>query len=339
MSDEKGQPKPSGRPPVRKSASFGNAEQSSFPRVGYDWQEEEVSTRLTDTTVAMPPPSSARGRTRAMLTVISGPSSGRTFSLSDRETLLGRAREAHVRLDDAGASRVHARIVHLEDGRYLLEDLSSTNGTFVGGKKVDRVPLTSGDRIHVGPNVTISFAILDSQAEMMTHQLYESAMRDALTRANNRRYFLERITSELAFALRHQGLLSLIMFDIDHFKRINDEHGHPAGDEVLREVAAQIARMIRAEDVFARYGGEEFVLLVRGIDHSKVGRFAERIRSAIANLEVASENAVLRVTISAGYASISELPSDGRTEEALIRTADERLYRAKEGGRNCCCGV
>lgn len=340
MSDEKKPPKEGARPPIRKSASLGEVGSSSFPRAGLDWAEEEVSTRLTDTTVAMPPPTShVGGRTRAMLTVISGPSAGRAFSVRDRETLLGRGREAHVRLDDAGASRVHARIVILEDGEYVLEDMGSTNGTFVGGQKVDRVQLHSGDRIHVGPNIMISFAILDSQAEIMTHQLYESAMRDALTRAHNRRYFLERITSELAFALRHEGLLSLIMFDIDHFKRVNDVHGHPAGDEVLREVASQIARMIRAEDVFARYGGEEFVLLVRGIDPSKVGRFAERIRAAIENLEVAVENTVLRVTISAGYVSLAELPSEARTEETLIRLADERLYQAKEGGRNRCCGA
>ncbi|HXX68683.1 MAG TPA: GGDEF domain-containing protein [Polyangiaceae bacterium] len=339
MSDDKKQPREGSTPSSRKSGEGRQrADGSFFPRAGYDWMEEEMSTRLTDTTVAMPPPSSPMGRTRAMLTVMSGPSAGRAYSVSERETLIGRGREAHVRLDDAGASRLHARIVVLEDGEYLLEDLGSTNGTFVGGKKVDRAQLQSGDRIHVGPNVTVSFAIMDSQAELMTHQLYESAMRDALTRAHNRRYFLERLSSELAFALRHDGLLSLIMFDIDHFKRINDAHGHPAGDEVLREVSAQIGRMIRAEDVFARYGGEEFVLLVRGIDPAKVGRFAERIRTSIENLEVASESAILRVTISAGYVSLSELPSETQTEMALLRLADERLYRAKEGGRNRCCG-
>jgi two-component system cell cycle response regulator len=320
---------------------FGADEQPSIPRVLYDWPDEESSTGLADATLAMPPPSQqAKGRTRALLTVISGAGAGRAFSVRDHETLLGRGKEAHVRLDDAGASRLHARIVIVDDGNYMLEDLESTNGTFVDGKKVSRLKLNSGDRIHIGPNVSVSFAILDSQAEMMTHQLYESAMRDPLTRAYNRRYFIERVASELAFAQRHSGRLALIMFDIDHFKQINDKYGHMAGDEVLREVSSQVTRMIRAEDVFARFGGEEFVLLVRGIEHQNVGRFAERIRMAIERLEVAVQDAVLRTTtVSAGYVSLSELLDDDRSIESLIRMADERMYRAKAAGRNRTSGV
>ena len=112
-------------------------------------------------------------------------------------------------------------------------------------------------------------------------------MRDALTRAHNRRYLVERLGSEIAYARRHVTHLALIMFDLDHFKRVNDTHGHLAGDEVLREVAALVSRLIRAEDVFARFGGEEFVVLVRGIEHDNATRFAERMRSAVERLEVA----------------------------------------------------
>jgi diguanylate cyclase (GGDEF)-like protein len=313
--------------------NFSADEQPSVPRVLHDWPEEESSTGLAEGNLAAQPPQS-KARTRALLTVISGPSAGRAFSVGDHETLLGRGKEAHVRLDDSGASRLHARIVAVEGGTYLLEDLESTNGTFVDGKKVDRVTLNSGDRIQIGPNISVSFAILDSQAEMLTHQLYESAMRDPLTKAYNRRYFVERVASELAFAQRHSGRLALIMFDIDRFKQVNDKYGHLAGDEVLREVSSLVARMIRAEDVFARFGGEEFVLLVRGIEHQNVGRFAERIRLAIEKLEIPVDNSVLRATISAGYVSLSELSDDARTIETLVRTADSRLYGAKEAGRN-----
>jgi diguanylate cyclase (GGDEF)-like protein len=216
----------------------------------------------------------------------------------------------------------------------VLEDLGSTNGTFVGGLRIDRVELRSGDRIHIGPKVSVSFAILDSQAELMTHQLYESAMRDTLTRAHNRRYLIERMESEIAYARRHATRLSLIMFDIDHFKRVNDAHGHLAGDEVLREVAALVSRLIRTEDVFARYGGEEFVVLARGIEHGNAARFAERIRTAVERLEIAGEDTVLRVTISAGVASLDELPEGSRESEVLFRVTDERLYKAKSAGRN-----
>jgi diguanylate cyclase (GGDEF)-like protein len=258
--------------------------------------------------------------------------------LRDQETLIGRGKDCHVRLDDAGTSRNHARIVLAEDGRHLLEDLGSTNGTFVDGKRVQRQELSSGDRIYIGPNIIISFAILDSQAVRLTHQMYESSVRDPLTRAHNRRYLVERLASEIAYARRHKTRLGLLLFDLDHFKRVNDTHGHLAGDEVLREIAALVSRMIRAEDVFARFGGEEFVVLVRGIEHTNVARFAERLRSAVERLEIPAESVVLHVTISVGFVSIEELPDDERTADGLLRTADERLYQAKTGGRNRTAG-
>jgi two-component system cell cycle response regulator len=237
-------------------------------------------------------------------------------------------------MEDAGASRAHARILLGENGRYFLEDLKSTNGTFVAGRRIDRVELASGDRIHIGPNIVVSFAVLDAQAERLAHQHYESSVRDPLTRAHNRRYLVERLASEIAYARRHVSRLALILFDLDHFKRVNDTKGHLAGDEVLRDVAALVSRMIRAEDVFARFGGEEFVILVRGISHLNVGRFAERLRAAVEQLAIAHDEAVLKVTISVGYASLDEFPDSERNPETMMRIADERLYRAKTGGRN-----
>jgi diguanylate cyclase (GGDEF)-like protein len=328
-------------PPAPEGSRPKTSERPAVPLVYTDWVDEEASTRTTDATVAMTAPvHPSEGRTRAMLTVVSGQSAGRAFSARTGETIIGRGKDAHVRVDDAGASRAHARITVQNDGRYLLEDLRSTNGTFVAGKRISRVELKSGDRIHIGPNVTVSFAVLDSQAEFMTQQLYESAMRDPLTRAHNRRYLLERLGSEVAYARRHATRLSLVMFDLDHFKRVNDAHGHLAGDETLREVAALVSRLIRAEDVFARYGGEEFVVLARAIEHDNAARFAERIRAAVERLEIPSESAVLRVTISAGVSSIDELAEEESAAEpetaaeALFRLADERLYKAKSGGRN-----
>jgi diguanylate cyclase (GGDEF)-like protein len=265
---------------------------------------------------------------------VGGPSTGRVHPVRDDETVIGRGKDCHVRVDDAGTSRTHARLLLEQEGRYVLEDMKSTNGTFVGGKRVERQELTSGDRINIGPNVVISFAILDSQAVRLTHQMYESSVRDPLTRAHNRRYLVERLASEIAYARRHRTHLGLLLFDLDHFKRVNDTHGHLAGDEVLREVAALVSRMIRAEDVFARFGGEEFVVLVRGIGHANVARFAERLRAAVERLEIPAESVVLHVSISVGFVSIDQLPDDDRTADGLLRAADERLYRAKTDGRN-----
>jgi diguanylate cyclase (GGDEF)-like protein len=296
--------------------------------------DEEASTRQSAETVVLSVPSQQAHRTSAQLTVIAGPNAGRAYSLNRGETVLGRGREAHVFIDDAGASRAHARIVITDDGRYVLEDLKSRNGSFVGGRRVERVELSSGDRIAIGSGVTLSFAVLDAQAERMAHQLYESSVRDALTRAHNRRYLIERLGSEIAYARRHVAPLSLIMFDVDHFKRVNDTFGHLTGDDVLREVAALVSRMIRSEDVFARYGGEEFVVLARGIEHDNAGRFSERLRAAVERLEISSGADVVKVTISAGYAALDELGEGQRTAEGLLRLADARLYGAKSAGRN-----
>ena len=206
----------------------------------------------------------------------------------------------------------------------MVEDLGSTNGTFVDAKRIERAELHSGDRVHIGPNVILSFAIVAAQAEHVAQQLYESSVRDPLTRIFNRRYLVERLASEVAYAKRHGTKLSLILFDLDLFKRVNDTYGHLVGDDVLRDVSALVQRLVRAEDVFARFGGEEFVLLVRGIEHVNVGRFAERVRSAVERLEIAAEALVLNVTVSLGYASIeraSPRPSATPTASWASRTS------------------
>src|SRR4029077_2360713 len=117
--------------------------------------------------------------------------------------------------------------------------------------------------------------------EAFQRQMSESALRDGLTHAYNKRYFTDRLESEFQYALRHDSPLSLISLDIDHFKRINDAHGHPAGDQVLSQLAAVIDTMLADEDVFARYGGEEFAIVSRGSDVSSASALSERIRAAV----------------------------------------------------------
>ncbi|MGA2450791.1 MAG: GGDEF domain-containing protein [Polyangiaceae bacterium] len=302
-----------------------------------EWADEESSTRTTDATIAVSSPVPHRHKTGALLTVVVGPHAGRAYSIVEPITLVGRGKTAHVRIDDPGASRSHARIVVSDDGKYVLEDLGSTNGTFVDGVRVERVELKSGDRIRFGASVTLSFAILDAQAERLQHQLYESSVRDPLTRAHNRRYLVERLAGEIAYAKRHASEFALMLLDLDHFKRINDTHGHLAGDDVLRGVASLISRMIRAEDVLARFGGEEFVVAVRGIELGHVLRFAERLRAAIERQDIKADTLTLRVTASIGCASLIELPESSRDADGLLRLADERLYAAKTQGRNRVC--
>jgi diguanylate cyclase (GGDEF)-like protein len=181
--------------------------------------------------------------------------------------------------------------------------------------------------------VVLRFAIIDEAEEQLAHQLYEASTKDALTKVYNRKYFVERLAAEVAYAHRHKTHLAIVLVDLDHFKKVNDTYGHLAGDVVLRVVVAQMQRTIRTEDVLARYGGEEFVLLVRGIEHKNVAHFGERVRRAVERLQIPWEKTQLKATLSAGVASLSELEV-GALGEKVLHLADERLYKAKSGGRN-----
>ncbi len=289
-----------------------------------------------DTEKAFSAPSPAP-RDRATLTLMSGTEAGQIFALDREESVIGRDLEAQVRLDDASVSRKHARIVR-RDGKIYLEDLGSTNGTFVGGHKIEMAELVSGDRVQVGPKLSLRFAITDEAEEMLQRQLFESSTRDPLTRAFNRKYLLERLAAEVAHARRHKSSLAVLLFDIDQFKQTNDTHGHLVGDAVLRAIADQVTPLIRLEDVFARFGGEEFVILVRSSGTQDPPRLAERLRATIEKMKVASLEVTVSVTISIGVASLHELPKEAGVRELLSR-ADERLYRAKDEGRNRVCSV
>ncbi|MEO7111258.1 MAG: GGDEF domain-containing protein [Polyangiaceae bacterium] len=291
-------------------------------------------------------PSELFSNPRAQLLLLNGTNAGQVFTVEPEqiETVIGRGRTAQVCVEDIEASREHCKITILEvikhagaSKRYVLADLESKNGTYVNGHVITTpTDLAPGDRIQLGPNLILRFSLVDETEETLARQLYETSTRDALTQSYNRRYFLERLTSELAFAQRHKSKLAVLLFDLDRFKSVNDTYGHMAGDEVLRSVSACVGRLVRTEDVFARYGGEEFVLLIRGISHDNVDLLADRVRRAVERNNVSVSGHDLVVTISVGVASVSELP-DGATSDTLITLADERLYRAKQDGRNRVC--
>ncbi|MGD0529317.1 MAG: GGDEF domain-containing protein, partial [Polyangiaceae bacterium] len=208
------------------------------------------------TVVAEAGPAST-ARSRGVLTVLSGPETGRVVSVGPEGVRLGRSEDCHVSFDDASLSRVHARAVRLLGTQFFLGDEGSTNGTFVNGVRLARaVELSDGDRIQLGTATHLRFAIVDEAEEAALVRVYQSGRLDGLTGIANRAAFDERLDKELAFAVRHESPLSIALFDVDHFKKINDTFGHPAGDEVLKGVAATLSRAVRTEDVVARYGGE-----------------------------------------------------------------------------------
>ena len=300
-------------------------------------------------------------RNLAYLVVLAGVSAGEMFKLQLDKTVIGRGPRCAVRLNDEGVSREHCQLVRevgagagagetSEPGtdKIVLEDLGSTNGTFCNGERVDRRDLTDGDKISVGASTILKFTYQDQVDERYQKRLFESALRDGLTRAFNRRYFVQRLAAEVRFAERHEQPLALLMLDLDHFKQLNDSWGHIVGDGVLRALVDVLHDTLRAEDVLARYGGEEFTVLARGINADNARALAERVRRVVEGMKLSKDGAPLPVTVSIG---ISVFPLEAAGDEAggaapdeastseqigrqLIERADAALYRAKRAGRN-----
>ena len=274
------------------------------------------------------PPTPVR---RAYVVVVAGHGMGEVFAL-DRTLTVGRGDDADVRVPDTGISRRHARFVVTGD-HVIVEDLGSTNGTFVNGRRVSgQSILADGDRLQFGTLTVLRFEARGEADEAFQRRMFESASRDALTGTLNTRYFVERLDAEVAHASRHGAHLSLLLFDIDAFKAVNDTYGHPAGDRVLCGVAAVAAATVQPDGVLGRYGGDEFAVIVRSAGASAAVELTKRLREAIATEPFDANETTVSVTVSVGVASIG--PARTLTGAALIALADEALYRAKRGGRN-----
>ena len=270
-------------------------------------------------------------RENAYVIVIAGPNVGEMYRLPRGEATVGRGSDATIHLPDNEISRLHAKIINRGE-TVIVADNNSTNGTFVNGHQVRFHALQDGDKIQIGTTTILKFSYHDALEEKFQRQMLESALRDGLTGAFNKKYFSERLTDEVAFSLRHGTPVALMLFDIDHFKPVNDTHGHLSGYSVLATFAERVSSMIRREDVFARYGGEEFAVLSRGLDIPSARSFAERIRQLIADYEFVFDDAAIPITVSVGVAGMPELTVEQPTD--LVAAADQALYAAKRNGRN-----
>lgn len=268
------------------------------------------------------------------LIVITSPSSssvGRMFRVTKDEVILGRGIQSDILVDDDGVSRYHAKIALRGDKRWLV-DLDSTNGTFLNGAKVKEQALAEGDKIQMGRATVLKYTVQDALDETYHRELYDSAVKDGLTGIHNRRYFLERLKSEFQHTQRHKRVLSVALFDLDYFKKVNDTHGHRAGDAVLRTLAEAVAKAMRGGDVVARIGGEEFACVLRETDHTSAMRFAERLRKIVKGAKVRWGTAEIEMSVSVGVATFDG--GNFADPDALMQAADEKLYAAKGGGRD-----
>jgi diguanylate cyclase (GGDEF)-like protein len=269
----------------------------------------------------------------ACIIVIYGPELGKRLQLGTAPFEIGRSAKNDLFIDQESVSRHHARIVF--DGRlYWLQDQKSTNGTFVNDESIREKELRDGDQVRIGRSI-LKFMTGENVEVHYHEEIYRLMTVDGLTQAYNRRYFNEALEREFNRAQRYQRVLSLIAFDIDHFKTINDTHGHLAGDNVLRQLSIAVKTRLRREDVFARTGGEEFGVLLPEIPLEGAMKTAEKVRRIVETMVVKHEQIEIRCTVSLGVTALEGGEGSG---EDLYKRADERLYEAKQAGRNRIAG-
>jgi diguanylate cyclase (GGDEF)-like protein len=269
------------------------------------------------------------------LVVICGPDLGRRIPLEAPALTIGRDAECEVVVPIDGISRRHCELVHREGVR--LRDLGSTNGTWLNGRELapgEEPLLRTGDRVEL---VGVAFKYLEgNDLEAQYHEeLYQLAIVDGLTRIFNRRYLMDFLAREISRCRRHARPLSLLLFDIDRFKQINDCFGHSAGDHVLREIVEVAREGVRREECLARFGGDEFAVVMPETELAGARIVAERTRIRVEGHAVAFAGREIPVTISVGVTVLSPEMADA---EAMLAAADTQLYAAKMAGRNTAAG-
>jgi len=265
----------------------------------------------------------------ACVVIIYGGDLGRCIRLSGEAITIGRDESNGISVPLHTISRQHAQLF-IRDGSHFVEDLGSTNGTYINEQEIaGAMPLGNGDLVRCGGAV---FKFIEGgNIEALYHEeIYRLTITDGLTQVANKRHLLDFLDREIARATRHHRPLSLVLFDIDLFKNLNDRFGHLAGDQVIKGVAAVVAAQVRREELLARYGGDELAVILPETTIESAALFCERIRSAVEGETFDYDGEPLRATISLGAAALETSDSP----DTLIARADARLYRAKEEGRN-----
>jgi two-component system, cell cycle response regulator len=295
-------------------------------RVATDIKSKTVVTvisRITDRPVAK----------EACLVVIYGAELGKKYNLESPTMIIGRSSKCDVQIDQESVSRNHCKLINTGKS-VMIRDLGSTNGTYVNDVPIDEHVLRDGDLIKIGRSI-LKFLTGGNIENAYHEEIYRLTTVDGLTQIYNKRYFMEVLDREISRAHRYGRTLSLIMFDIDHFKQVNDTFGHLAGDYVLRHLASVIKSRIRREDIMSRYGGEEFAIILPEIDAYNARHLADKIRRLVEKTIFKFEETQIPVTISIGLITSD---AESITPEELLKAVDEKLYEAKRSGRNCVCG-
>ncbi len=267
----------------------------------------------------------------ACLLVVGGELNGSIFNLESGDTVVGRNPDCTIALDFHGVSRKHFTIT-VDDSDATVTDAGSANGTYLNNLKLDKPTLLKrGDILKIG-SIAMKYLPKGDPERLTYDKLHEEANTDGLTKCYNKMYFNNQLEMEVKKSKVTGKPLTLIIFDLDHFKKLNDNFGHDAGDYVLKEKARLIRdNGIRQGDTFARYGGEEFCILLPNTNLKQGFEIAERLRKLVEKHEFLYDGKRLPVAASIGVADYRQGVNTGTD---LFKRADSAVYKSKEGGRN-----
>lgn len=268
-----------------------------------------------------------------ILIVIYGHDLGRRVHVGAEPLIIGRSPQCEIQIDQESVSRNHCQ-VRFDGSGFIVRDLGSTNGTYVNDNLVEEEGrLRHGDQLKVGRTI-LKFIVGDDVEADYHEEIYRLMTTDGLTQLHNKRHFDEMLDREVARAKRYKRSFSLLLFDIDHFKNINDRFGHLAGDTMLRQLGAVLLGRLRVNDVVARIGGEEFALITPEVGVEGAKELAGKIKRLIADTRFEFEGARVDVTVSVGVAEWQPHYEDAVD---IFKAADTKMYEAKRNGRNQVC--
>ena len=288
--------------------------------------------QVSDTKTNLPTDSHVRDdRQSCLVRIYPAGVSGSLIPLTFRRITMGREQDCTIEVNDDFMSRTHA-ILELTDSGYMLTDNHSRNGTFVNDQRITSHLLRPGDQIRVGNHI-FKFLSADHVEALYHEAVYEMMTVDALTGIYNRRYFEDAFHREVLRSQRHGRSLALLMFDIDLFKAINDQHGHLVGDEILKALCTRVRTRIRGDEILARVGGEEFAIALVETTKANARQIAQSLCDLISATPLLPRYPDLKVTISIGGTFTHGL--EAITDQDMIARADQQMYQAKDAGRNC----
>ena len=256
---------------------------------------------------------------------------GKRFLLVETKNTIGRrADKVQVWIDDVSVSREHCEIV-MVGTKAFVTDLGSLNGTYINDQVVQQnAELRHSDMLRVG-NVRLRYFAHGSADQLLFDRIYRMAVQDKMLDVFRKDYVLEKLEEDVRVSRGNLTPLSLIMFDLDKFKLINDTFGHDAGDYVLKQVCSQVRPLLRSTDTFGRFGGEEFMIILPQTNAVEAFKMAEDIRKTIEAHSIEYEGVHIPVTLSLGVSTLTEEISNSQD---FIKAADNNVYKSKKSGRN-----